>query len=99
MAVLINMQHPQTGIIRPGYYGFSWTTLFFGGFPALFRGDAVTALAVSVFSVCTFGAAQVIWAFIYNRTYTLSPLEKGYVFHDAGQEKLYAELSLGIDKD
>ncbi|WP_223871824.1 hypothetical protein [Candidatus Dactylopiibacterium carminicum] len=42
MATRIVLQHKETGFIKNGYYGFSWTTLFFGFMPALFRGDFIT---------------------------------------------------------
>ena len=57
--------------------GFSWTTLFFGPLPALFRGDLKWAaiqffvnLAVGVVTV-GFGliVTFIIFAFIYNARY------------------------------
>ncbi|WP_139992268.1 DUF2628 domain-containing protein [Paenibacillus paridis] len=66
--------------------GFSWTTFFFGFFPALFRGDLkwaaimfVAATAVGVFTL-GFGAwlPGIIFSFIYNKMYVKELLEKGY---------------------
>ena len=48
MATRIMLKHPQTGVIKPGYFGFSWTTFFFGGFPALFRGQIGLGLIVAM---------------------------------------------------
>ena len=96
MATKIMMQHPATGITKPGFYGFSWTTLLFGGFPALFRGDIIIGLVVVVLSILTWWIAGIIWAFFYNKHYTLKLVEKGYVF--AGSEPVIAaaKSALGI---
>jgi hypothetical protein len=39
MATKVQMKNPSNGLIKDGFVGFSWTTLFFGCFPALFRSD------------------------------------------------------------
>ncbi|WP_225199259.1 hypothetical protein [Gluconobacter oxydans] len=88
MATAIQMKNESTGIIKNGYYGFSWTTFFFGSFPALFRQDFKTffgTFAVYVLlGLMTFGIggfiAGIAWAFMYNKYYTRKLIEQGYKF-------------------
>lgn len=96
MADTVMLRHPKTGIVKKGFYGFSWTTLFFGGFPALFRGDIVMGLIVLVINFFTFGVAGLIWAFFYNKTYTHKLLEQGYEFADGEAKNALARSKLGI---
>jgi hypothetical protein len=96
MATVIMMKNPQTGVIKKGIYGFSWTTFFFGGFPALFRGDIVVGICVMIASMLTLGVAGIIWAFIYNKRYTLGLIEKGYKFAGGEAENDLARSKLGI---
>ena len=84
MATRIALKHKETGIVKQGFYGFSWTTLFFGFFPALFRSDFITFIGGFVVSVIiglfTFGIGTfvvgVVWAFMYNKYFTRKQLEK-----------------------
>lgn len=46
MAGTVQLKHPQTGIVKNGFHGLSWTTCFFGGLPALLRGDVRYGLGV-----------------------------------------------------
>ena len=50
MSVLCEMKNPKTGDTKIAYCGFSWTTVFFGFFPALFRRDFITFVVGSVVS-------------------------------------------------
>lgn len=95
MAGSIMLHNPGNGVFRKGYYGFSWTTLFFGGYPALFRGDPVGFLVI-IASILTFGLVQFIWAFFYNKSYTLRLIDKGYQLIGHEQQVLYAKSRLGI---
>lgn len=61
--------------------GFSWTTFFFGGFPALIRGDWITGLIICLLNFITWGIAGFIAAFMYNKMYAKSLFEKGYSIH------------------
>jgi hypothetical protein len=104
MASKIRMVNPTTGIVKQGFYGFSWTTFFFGMFPALFRGDFLTfiggvvVVVIVAFATAGVGAwiAMVIWAFFYNSYYTKKLLEKGYGFDASLEETRNAKSALGI---
>lgn len=104
MATALHLQHPVTGIIKTGYYGFSWTSFFFGGFPALIRGDVGVGLGVLVAGF-VFGAlglglgwfvVGLVWAFIYNKHYTTKLIENGYRIADTPERNLEAQRALGV---
>ncbi|UYH51759.1 hypothetical protein N5W20_02505 [Candidatus Kirkpatrickella diaphorinae] len=104
MATRIVMKHKETGILKNGYYGFSWTTLLFGFFPALFRADFLTFIGsfviLVIIGLCTYGIGlllvSLIWAFMYNKYYCRKLLEKGYVLAGAPNENILAASALGI---
>ena len=61
--------------------GFSWTTFFFGGFPALFRGDYNVGIIVIIANAVTYGVTGLVMAFIYNKMYAKALFAKGYYIH------------------
>jgi len=104
MATAIPLRHKTSGIMKEGFYGFSWTTLFFGCFPALFRGDFLTFIGIFVvlllLGIVTFGIgtffAMFIWAFFYNGYYTKRLLEKGYELAGSTLQNESAAKALGV---
>ncbi len=98
MAKKVALIHPQTGLMKSGYYGFSWTFLFFGWFVPVFRGELFVALLHLTITVVTFGIWQVIIAFLYNKQYMTRMLEKGYVFNDTEQVNEEARRKIGVAK-
>src|ERR1043165_4089248 len=98
MASRIAMKHKESGLVKDGFYGFSWTTLFFGFWPALFRGDFITFIGglviIVILALLTFGIgafiAMLVWAFAYNKYYTRKLLEKGYAFAGSESENALA---------
>lgn len=96
MAHIVMMRNPKTGIVKPGFYGFSWTTFFWGGFPALFRGDFIMGLVFIVLQILTWGLSGVILAFFYNKQYTHKLLEQGYEFADSDGINSMARAKLGV---
>jgi len=76
----------EAGLIKEVKIGFSWTTFFFGFFPALFRGDLKWAAIMFIISVAlgsfTFGLgawiSAIVFSFTYNKIYIKELIEKGY---------------------
>jgi hypothetical protein len=75
--LIINLKN-QAGMVKQAKVGFSWTTFFFGCFPALFRGDWKWFLIQLVVVGITFGVSSLVFCFIYNKLYINDMLEKGY---------------------
>lgn len=104
MATAVRLKHKDTGIPKTGFFGFSWTSLFFGFFPALFRGDYMTFIggfAIQlILGAFTFGLgaiiASIVWAFIYNKYFTTKLLERGYVLDDDAGLVQAAKAAYGI---
>ncbi len=98
MAKKVQLIHPQSGLMKSGYYGFSWTFLFFGWFVPIFRGELFISLLHFVITLVTLGLWQVIIAFLYNKQYMTRMLEKGYVLNDTEEINEVARRKLGIAK-
>jgi len=104
MATKILLRHRDSGLSRVGYYGFSWTTFFFGLFPALFRGDFITFIGGFIVLILIglvtagFGAwiAVVIWAFFYNRYHLRNLVERGYILVGSEADVANAKASIGV---
>lgn len=96
MATKVIIQHPVTGLTKNGYYGFSWTYLFFGWLVPLFRGELGVAAWHALFTLLTAGLWQFVLCFLYNKQYMTRMLEKGYVLKDSETTMLQARMALGI---
>jgi hypothetical protein len=58
--------------------GFSWTTFFWGPFPALMRGDWKWGVILLIGAALTSGFTSIIAGFVYNKFYIKDMLAKGY---------------------
>lgn len=104
MATAVRVRQPQSGLTKTGYVGFSWTSFFFSGIPAITRGDVGIGLGVLVgtillgaFSVGLLGlVVNIIWAFVYNKMYTTRLIEGGYQIDDTPEVAQRARAALGI---
>jgi hypothetical protein len=96
MATKITLQHPTSGLIKNGYYGYSWTYLFFGWFVPLFRGELGVAALHLLFTLVTFFFWQIFFSFLYNKQFMTRMLEKGYELRDSPEAMRRARYELGI---
>lgn len=110
MAEVIMMKHPQTGVIKKGFVGFSWTVFFFGWLAMVFRGDIILGLCLSLATVCSLlfnetqylahvlliWLIQIVFAFTYNKSYTSRLIKKGFRFSDSDGRNQLGAAALGM---
>ena len=94
MATKAIIQHPESGITKDGYYGFSWTYLIFGWFVPLFRGELGVGALHLLFTFVTFGLWQLILCFLYNKQYMTRMLTNGWELAGNENENLKARAAL-----
>jgi hypothetical protein len=73
-----NLRNSDTGEEVRVPFGFSWTTFFWGPFPALFRGDWKWAAIIFITAVFTWNFSNFIFAFVYNKLHIKDLLRDGY---------------------
>jgi len=96
MATAVTIRHTPSGLSRKGYFGFSWTYLFFGWFVPIFRGELGIAALHLLFTVVTGGLWQLIVCFLYNRQYMTRMLTSGWVLADSPDRNAQAAMKLGV---
>ena len=98
MATRIMIKHPATGMTKTGYYGFSWTYLFFGPLVPLVRGELGIGALHILFTVLSAFISWIIFAFLYNKQYMTRMLtEKGWVLAGTEEENERARHALNIE--
>lgn len=91
----IYFEHPQSGRIKEAPVGLSWTSLFFGFFPALLRGHWVIAIVMLILGFITFGISGIIFAFIYNKMYIKHLIGEGFKATSASQDMNFLTQKMG----
>jgi hypothetical protein len=93
------MENPLTGQVRSAPIGFSWTTFFFGPFPALFRSDYKWAIIILILALITFGVSNLAFIFMYNKLYFKELIANGFKVKsiiNSNADQLRAKLQMDI---
>lgn len=93
---MITLKNINTGVMKQVPTGYSWTTFFFGFFPALFRGDLKWACIFLIANVSigllTLGIGafifNIVFAGFYNKIYIKELMGKQFSFADE-QSRIY----------
>ncbi|MDE2738672.1 MAG: hypothetical protein OXH47_04025 [Paracoccaceae bacterium] len=72
------LKNPHNHHLREAPVGFSWTVLFFGFIPPLFRKDWLGAVIILVIAFFTFGLSNLVFGFIYNKMYLKGLIKDGF---------------------
>lgn len=91
----VTFENKRTGQIREAPIGFSWTTLFFGPFPAIFRSDWPSAAIILLISIFTGGLSNLVFCFIYNKMYAKRLLQDGFEVSGSTIEIATVEARIG----
>lgn len=101
------MQHPTFGTIKLAPVGYSWTTLLFGFWPALFRGDFKWAGIIFgtefLVGLVTFGYGIIIpcivFGITYNKSFINGLIKKGYQVKEVRSYKTIEQLSAELETE
>ena len=83
-------------MMKTGFYGFSWTYLFFGWFVPLFRSELGVGALHLLFTFVTLGLWQFIFCFLYNKQYMTRMLTSDWELAGTEGENLKARAALGL---
>lgn len=93
----IHFKHPITTEMKQAPVGFSWTTFFFGIFPALFRSDWKWAAIQLLCVFFTWGLSSIVFCFIYNSLHIKDLVNKGFQATSIADNNLvFASSKAGI---
>ena len=74
----ITLENSNTGQVKLGRVGFSWTVFFFGFFVPLIRGDWKWALIMFLVGSATLGLSNLVFMFMYNKLHIKDLVFSGF---------------------
>jgi hypothetical protein len=93
----IHFENPRTGQKRDAPVGFSWTTLFWGPIPMIYRGNWKWAAIIIIAGIVTFGISNIAFAFFINKSHIRDLINDGFEGKAAGGVSLaQATIDTGI---
>lgn len=92
----ITIKHESSGLVKKGYFGFSWTYLLFGWLVPVIRGEIGIGVLHLILTLITFGIFQAVMPFLYNKQFMTRMLTTGWQLSDQESLMLIARSRLGI---
>jgi hypothetical protein len=74
----VRIIHTESGLVKTGYVGYSWTYLVFGWFVPVMRGEIGIGALHFFLTLVSLGLSQLIFPFLYNRQYMGRMLTSGW---------------------
>jgi hypothetical protein len=91
--------HAESGLVKTGYIGYSWTYLVFGWFVPVVRGELGVGVLHLIITLVSFGLSQLIFPFLYNRQYMNRMLTSGWRLDPTDGNYERAKTALYIRRD
>ncbi len=95
---MVTLKNPLTGVVVKAPTGFSWTTLFFGFFVPLLRGNYGYAGICLICSMFTFGISNLVFSFLINKHHIKHLLTKGYKPDTTEDTSCLVSLDIGYSE-
>lgn len=83
----MHVRFTKNGLTREVKAGFSWTVLFFGAFPFLFRGQWGWFILSAILGFATFGLSMLVMPFFANRLTARWLAERGWQVTDPAAKR------------
>jgi len=91
--------HTESGLVKTGYIGYSWTYLVFGWFLPVVRGELGVGVLHLIITLVSFGLSQLIFPSLYNRQYMNRMLTSGWRLDPTDGNYERAKTALYIRRD
>ena len=92
----VRLIHRQSGLVKKGYVGWSWTYFFFGWLVPVCRGEIGIGLLHFFLSVFTFGLFQWVMSLLYNKQYMVRQILDGWDLDASDLNYALARQKLGM---
>jgi len=92
----VMVRHPQSGLTKKGYVGWSWTYFFFGWLVPIIRGEIGIGVLHLILTGVTLGIFQWIMSLLYNKQYMTRLLLNGWELDASDENYSLAKQKLGI---
>ncbi len=92
----VRIIHTDSGLVKKGFLGFSWTYLVFGWFVPVVRGELGVGVLHFLITVVSLGLSQLVFPFLYNRQFMNRMLTAGWRLDPTDANYEMAKRVLGV---